>query len=300
MRGKFWRRLAVGVLVVAWVALVGGCGGGQSSPSPGPNVGKPAPQDPELILATTTSTMDTGLLDQALIPEFEKQTGYHVKPLSVGTGEALALGKRGEADVLLVHAPEQEMELVKSGHAINRKLVMHNDFVILGPEKDPAQIANSKDSVEAFKKIASSRSLFISRGDNSGTHTKEKGIWKKANLSPAGQKWYQESGLGMGQTLNIASEKGAYTLSDRGTYLALKDKLNLKILFQGDEGLENIYHVMQVNQEKFDPKTIKINTEGAKAFVEFMVSPATQEIIKKFGVDKYGEPLFYPDAGKGE
>ncbi|MDQ0286067.1 tungstate transport system substrate-binding protein [Desulfofundulus luciae] len=259
--------------------------------------GQPAqekPQKQDVILATTTSTQDSGLLD-VLIPEFEKKTGYKVKTIAVGTGQALEMGKKGEADVLLVHAPKAEKELVDSGVGINYRLVMHNDFVVVGPENDPAGVKSAKNTVEAFKKIAQTQSTFVSRGDESGTHKKEKDIWKEAGITPGG-KWYQEAGTGMGNTLNIASEKGGYTLSDRATYLANQKHLKLKILYEGDKTLLNIYHVMQVNPEKFS----KVNAEGAKAFVDFMVSPETQQIIGKFGVDKYGQPLFFPDAGKKE
>jgi tungstate transport system substrate-binding protein len=259
--------------------------------------GQPArekPQKQDVILATTTSTQDSGLLD-VLIPEFEKKTGYKVKTIAVGTGQALEMGKKGEADVLLVHAPKAEKELVDSGVGINYRLVMHNDFVVVGPENDPAGISSARNTVEAFKKIAQTRSIFVSRGDESGTHKKEKEIWQEAGITPGG-KWYQEAGTGMGNTLNIASEKGGYTLSDRATYLANQKHLKLKILYEGDKTLLNIYHVMQVNPEKFS----KVNAEGAKAFVDFMVSPETQQMIGKFGVDKYGQPLFFPDAGKKE
>lgn len=256
----------------------------------------------DVILATTTSTQDSGLLD-VLIPLFEKKTGYRVKTVAVGTGQALAMGERGEADVLLVHAPEAELKVVKSGAAVNRHLVMHNDFIICGPEKDPAGIRGISSAPLAFEKIAKAGALFISRGDDSGTHKKELEIWKEAGITPGGP-WYQESGTGMGQTLNIASEKGGYVLTDRATYLALKKNLNLVILVQSDrtgehspdKSLLNIYHVMQVNPEKFP----KVNAKGAKAFVDFMVSPETQKIIGEFGVDKFGEPLFVPDAGKPE
>jgi tungstate transport system substrate-binding protein len=259
--------------------------------------GQPArekPQKQDVILATTTSTQDSGLLD-VLIPEFEKKTGYKVKTIAVGTGQALEMGKKGEADVLLVHAPKAEKELVDSGVGINYRLVMHNDFIVVGPENDPAGVKSAQNTVEAFKKIAQTRSTFVSRGDESGTHKKEKDIWKEASITPGG-KWYQEAGTGMGNTLNIASEKGGYTLSDRATYLANQKHLKLKILYEGDKTLLNIYHVMQVNPEKFS----KVNAEGAKAFVDFMVSPETQQMIGKFGVDKYGQPLFFPDAGKKE
>jgi len=246
----------------------------------------------DIILATTTSTQDSGLLD-VLIPMFEQKTGFRVKTIAVGTGQALAMGKRGEADVLLVHAPESEMDLIKSSDAVNRKLVMHNDFVICGPQSDPAGIRGEMFASEAFKKIAQNQALFISRGDDSGTHKKELKIWKACGIEPKGS-WYQESGTGMGQTLNIASEKGGYVFTDRATYLALKKNLALEILVENDKSLLNVYHVMQVNPEKFP----KVNAKGAKAFVDFMISPKTQKVIGQFGVDAFGQPLFLPDAGK--
>lgn len=257
----------------------------------------------EIILATTTSTQDTGLLD-VLIPLFEQKTGYKVKTIAVGTGQALAMGERGDADVMLVHAPEAEMELVKKGAAINRMLVMHNDFVVVGPPEDPAGIRKAKSAAEAFKLIAQKQALFISRGDDSGTHKKELQIWKQAGVENPEGKWYQSTGQGMGATLDIASEKGGYTLTDRGTYLAKKDDLRLKILVEGAKELLNIYHVMQTNPEyveKTNPNAARmINYEGAKAFVDFMVSEEAQKIIGEFGKDKFGQPLFFPDAGKGE
>jgi tungstate transport system substrate-binding protein len=236
------------------------------------------PQQKNIILATTTSTQDSGLLD-VLIPIFEKKTGYFVKTIAVGSGQAMTMGQKGEADVLLVHSPDADKKFVAEGYGINRRLVMHNDFIIVGPKTDPAGIKGSKSSVEAFKKIAVANAVFMSRGDNSGTHSKEKAIWKAAGINQEGQKWYQQTGLGMGQTLNIAAEKKTYTLADRGTYLALKKNLGLDILAQGDAVLLNIYHVIE-------------------AFAGFMVSKQVQKIIKTFGVDKFGSPLFFPDAGK--
>jgi len=250
-------------------------------------------QDKTLILATTTSTQDTGLLD-VLVPIFEKQTGYFVKTIAVGSGQAMTMGQKGEADVLLVHSPAAEKKFMEDGFGVNRRLVMHNDFVIVGPADDPAKIKGVKSAAEAFKKIAAAQALFLSRGDNSGTHAKEKDIWKAAGVKYDGEKWYQQTGLGMGQTLNVAAEKKGYTLTDRGTYLALAKTLKLDILVQGDAVLLNIYHVMEVNPQKWP----KVNFAAAKAFADFMVSKETQEIIRTFGVDKYGSPLFFPDAGK--
>jgi len=247
-------------------------------------------QQKHIILATTTSTQDSGLLD-VLIPIFEKKTGYFVKTIAVGSGQAMAIGQKGEADV---HSPDAEIKFVSQGYGINRRLIMHNDFIIVGPEKDPAGIKGIKSSVDSFKKIAKLNSLFISRGDNSGTHVKENVIWKESGIDPTKEKWYQQTGLGMGQTLNIASEKKAYTLADRGTYLALKKRLALGILVEGDSILLNIYHVIEVNPARWT----KVNSAGGKAFADFMVSKETQEIIKTFGVDKFGSPLFFPDAGK--
>jgi len=253
-----------------------------------------APIVKEVILATTTSTQDSGLLD-VLLPVFKKDTGYFVKTISVGSGQAMKMGERGDADVLLAHSPAEEKKLTEQGSFIDRKLVMHNDFIILGPPSDPARIKGSKNAAEAFKKIAQAGSLFMSRADKSGTHTKEMSIWKKAGINPEGQKWYQQTGTGMGDTLNVATEKGGYILADRGTYLALNKKKRLPcvILVEGEPGLLNIYHVMAVNPAKRP----KVNVEGAKAFVNFMVSKKAQEIIRTYGVDKFGAPLFFPDAG---
>jgi len=252
-------------------------------------------QQKAVILATTTSTQDSGLLD-VLIPVFEKETGYFVKTIAVGSGQAMAMGQKGEADVLLVHSPEAEKKFVAEGYGVNRRLVMHNDFIIVGPSEDPAKIKGLKSSPEAFRRMASAKALFISRGDNSGTHAEEKKIWKASGINPGGEKWYLQTGLGMGQTLNVAAEKKGYTLTDRGTYLAMKKNLSLDILVEGDAVLLNIYHVIEVNPAKWP----KINSAGARAFADFMVSNKTQGMIKTFGVDKFGSPLFFPDAGKKE
>jgi len=233
------------------------------------------------------------LLD-VLIPIFEKKTGYFVKTIAVGSGQAMAMGEKGEADVLLVHSPDAEKKFIADGFGLNRQLVMHNDFVIVGPAADPAKIKGTKSSAEALKLISNANALFISRGDKSGTHAKEQKLWEKAGIKPVGQKWFQETGLGMGQTLNVAAEKKGYTLADRGTYLSLKKNLGLDILVEGDAALLNIYHVIEVNVDKWP----KVNVAGAKAFAEFMISKQTQDVVNTFGIDKFGSPLFFPDAGK--
>jgi len=248
------------------------------------------PAQPAVILATTTSTQDSGLLDE-LIPLFEKQTGYQIKTIAVGSGQAIAMGKRGEADVLLVHSPEAEKTLVAEGGGINRRIVMHNDFILLGPPADPAGVMKHS-AVESFQRVAGAKALFISRGDNSGTHAQELKLWKTAGIAVEGQGWYQQSGQGMGQTLAIAAEKKAYTLSDRGTYLALQKKLGLAILHEGDPALRNVYHMIEVNPARFP----KVNAAGGRAFADFMVSKAVQARIKEFGIKLYGSPLFFPDA----
>lgn len=256
----------------------------------------PAPANPNLILATTTSTQDSGLLD-VLIPLFEKETGYTVKTVAVGTGAALKMGQEGNADVLLVHAPSSEKTYMDGGFGKDRFLVMHNDFIIVGPSSDPAKIKGDTSAVDAFKKIVAASAMFISRGDASGTNTKELALWKSAAIDPVGTKptWYVESGQGMGQTLTIASEKGAYTLTDRATYLANKANLQLDILAEKDNSLLNIYHVITVSPDKW-PKT---NYDGALAFAKWITSSAIQnDVIAKFGVDKFGQPLFIPDATK--
>jgi len=252
-------------------------------------------QQKTIILSTTTSTQDSGLLD-VLIPIFEKKTGYFVKTIAVGSGQAMAMGQKGEADVLLVHSPAAEKKFVAEGYGINRRIIMHNDFIIVGPPTDSAKIKGIKMASEAFKKIASAQALFLSRSDKSGTHVKEMDIWKAAGIKSEGEKWYQQTGLGMGQTLNVAAEKKGYTLADRGTYLALKKNLGLDILVEGDAILLNVYHVIEVNPARWP----KVNAPGGKAFADFMVSNETQGIIKTFGVDKFGSPLFFPDAGKKE
>jgi tungstate transport system substrate-binding protein len=253
-----------------------------------------APDNPSLILATTTSTQDSGLLD-VLVPDFQEKTGYTVKTVAVGSGEAMKMGQECNADVLLVHSPAAEKEFMSNNYGSDRQLVMHNDFIIVGPASDPAGIKGLPTSTEAFTKIAGTQSPFISRGDDSGTHSKEKAIWKAANLTPEGE-WYLESGQGMGATLTIASEEQAYTLTDRATYLANKDNYQLDNLVEGDAGLLNIYHVIVVNPANCS----SVNNAGAIAFADYIVSPETQSLIGSFGTEKYGQPLFTPDAGKDE
>ena len=252
------------------------------------------PKDKNVILSTTTSTQDSGLLD-VLVPLFEKQTGYSVKTVSVGTGQALAQAAKGDADVVLVHAPSLEKKYVADGKLLNRRLVMYNDFVIIGPKEDPAKIKSAKTALAALKLIEQSKSPFVSRGDNSGTHNLEKTLWKEAGIQPKGD-WYIEAGQGMGATLNIANERNAYTITDRGTLLALRNRVNLPILVEGDKALLNIYSVMEVNPANGP----RINVTGGKAFADFMVAPQTQNVIKNFGVEKFGQSLFVPVAGKKE
>jgi len=248
-------------------------------------------QSSVVILSTTTSTQDSGLLD-VLVPLFEKKTGLTVKTISVGTGQALALAARGEADVTLAHAPSVEKKYVAEGKMLDRRLVMYNDFVIIGPESDPARIKGQK-AVDALKRIGATESRFVSRGDKSGTHTLELGLWKEAGIEPRAP-WYIESGQGMGATLGIASDRQAYTITDRGTYLAFHKRLALPILVEKDRPLLNIYSVMEVNPANGP----RVNAAGGKAFAAFVLSPEVQAVIRTFGVDKYGQPLFVPIAGK--
>ncbi len=276
-RHGIWPSVAL-FLVLALSLLSGACGS----------------SDKDLILATTTSTVDSGLLD-VLIPAFEKEAGYNVKPIGVGSGQAMEMGRRGDADVLLVHSPAAEEQFMKDGQGVNRQLVMHNDFVIVGPDVDPAGI-KGKSASDAMKAIAASGQLFLSRGDDSGTNAKELGLWKKASLSPEGQSWYQKTGQGMGDTLTVTDQKNGYTLSDRATYLALSKNLRLVILNEGDPSLLNIYHVIQVNPDNHSG----LNVDGAAAFAKFLISKQAQQLIADFGRDKFGQPLFFPDAGKAE
>jgi tungstate transport system substrate-binding protein len=251
----------------------------------------PSPSRPDLLLATTTSTQDSGLLD-VLIPDFEKRTGYKVKTSAVGTGAALAIGARGDADVVLVHAPSLEQDFMKQGNGDRRLIVMHNDFIVVGPPADPARI-KGKQVLDALRAVAAAQAGFISRGDNSGTDVLEKSLWKQAGTAPS-KPWYVEAATGMGQTLQIASEKNAYTITDRSTYLSRKATLQLDILNAGDPPLLNYYHVISVNPAKF-PRT---NSAGANAFADYLVSADTQKLIASFGVDKFGQQLFFPDAGR--
>lgn len=247
-----------------------------------------APANKEVILATTTSVQDTGLLD-VLTGIFEKQTGSHIKPIAVGSGEAMAMGKRGDADVMLVHSPKDEEAFMRDGFGKSRELLMTNYFSLVGPLDDPAGCLGSASAKEAFAKIATKKSIFVSRGDNSGTHKKELGIWLSANITPTGD-WYIQAKSGMGNVLMITNEKKGYTLTDRGTYLAFKSKLALKEMLGKDESLLNKYSVIVINPAKFP----KINLAGAEAWAKFLFAPDTLKVIGDFGKDKYGEGLFFP------
>jgi len=273
----FVSRRVAGLICLSVLLSVAGCG-----------------QNLDVILATTTSTQDSGLLDD-LLPMFEEQTGYRVKTIAVGTGEALAMGSRGNADVLLAHAPPREKEMVEAGYVVNRQIVMHNDFLIVGPEGDPAGIHGSTDGAESVSKIAEAEARFASRGDNSGTHFREQSLWEAAGLVPDGE-WYISTGQGMGATLMVSAELGAYTLTDRGTYLATLNRTNLVPHVEGDPLFLNIYSVMEVNPDSFP----NVNSSGAKAFGQFLLGSEAQEVIRVFGVEQYGQPLFIPDAGKSE
>jgi len=245
------------------------------------------PEQTEILLAAGTTLFDTGLMD-TLITLFEGKHGYHVKPISVGSGAALEMARRGEIDVLIGHSPEQETLLMESGHIMNRTFIMLNDFVLAGPKNDPAGIAGLVKGADALSRIAGSKARFVSRGDNSGTHSKEMQLWEMAGITPNGS-WYIESGTGMGQTLTVAAERQAYVLTDRGTFLVLKPRIDLKILLQGDPVLTNIYHVMQVNPATFP----NVNYQGAKDFISFLLSEEAQGAIEVFGRDLLGESLFY-------
>lgn len=243
-----------------------------------------------ILLVSTTSTQDSGLLN-LLLPEFTRQTGYQVSLIATGSGQALKIGGEGNADVILLHSPAAEKEFIANGFGVDCRLVMHNDFVIVGPNSDPAQIRgmNPEDALNA---IFTSGAIFISRGDNSGTHVKELALWEKAGLDPQGKDWYLETG--QGTILSIASEKTGHALTDRGTFLAYKANVDLETLVEGDPFLLNVYHVLTVNPEKWK----SVNLEGAKAFRDFITSTKGQEIIREFGVEQYGQPLFFPDADK--
>jgi tungstate transport system substrate-binding protein len=244
-----------------------------------------------VILATTTSTQDSGLLD-VLIPAFERESGYQVKTIAIGSGEAIEMGARGEADVVLAHSPAAEEKLMADGKGGDRRTVMHNDFVVVGPFTDPAKVRGAT-AAEALGRIAQARAPFVSRGDDSGTHTFELGLWEDAGRTPEGA-WYQESGQGMGATLQIANDKDAYTICDRGTYLATESARDLEILVEGGADLLNVYHVIDIAPDAGE----RVNAEGGKALADWLVSPDAQREIRSFVVDEFGGPLFVPDTGK--
>jgi tungstate transport system substrate-binding protein len=269
-------------------------GDGDASPTASSTeAAEPTKASGEIILASTTSTTDTGLFD-VLIPAFEEQYGWEVKLVSVGSGAAIELGSNGDADVVFAHSPAAEREMIEAGNGIERILVMHNDFVIVGPAADPAGLADVADVTAAMTAISTAGTPFISRGDDSGTHAAELRLWEGANIDPAGQPWYEETGQGMGATLQVANQRNAYTLSDRGTFLTQQDTLDLVISFEDDPPLLNYYHVIVVNPEVHPD----VNTEGAQAWADFLVSEEGQQLIEEFGVEEFGEPIFFPDAGK--
>lgn len=243
-----------------------------------------------LRLGTTTSTRDSGLLD-VLVPMFEKKTGIEVRVIAVGSGQALALARRGDVDVLLTHSPDAEKLFVTEGHGEERLAVMHNDFVLVGPATDPAGIKGMRSSIEAFRRIANSRSPFVSRGDESGTHTKEQELWSEVQVEPDGE-WYLRAGTGMAEVLRMANEKRAYTLTDRGTYLKQRGSLSLVMIVEGDVLLRNQYSVIVVSSEKHS----QVNHAPARKFADFLLSTDVQRTIGDFGVDQFGQALFFPDA----
>jgi len=284
--------VSIVIAVMVFAAMLSGCTTTQPTPAPTPVQTENTPvEKKEIILATTTSTQDSGLLDY-LLPEFAKDSGYEVKVIAVGTGQAIKMGEDGEADVLLVHAKASEEEFVKAGHGIERFDVMYNDFVLIGPKDDVRVKEASKGKVDAaLKYINDNKVKFISRGDDSGTHKAELKLWRAIGIEPAGD-WYASAGKGMGAVIQMADEMKAYTISDRATYLSMKDKTEMEIIVENDKQLYNQYGVIAVNPAKND----KINKEGAQAFVDWILSDKVQKQIGQFGVEKYGQPLFTPNA----
>lgn len=296
---KKFTRISIHVILLMMLLLGAGCVPGQlptENPqiSPEPTtapVSEPVAEKAELILATTTSTDDSGLLD-AILPVFEEQCDCTISVVAVGSGQAIQMGVDGNADVLLVHSPAAEKTFMDEGNGTRREDVMYNDFVIVGPENDPAGINGMSSAADAFKQIAESKAVFVSRGDDSGTHSKEKNVWKSAEIEPGGD-WYISAGQGMGAVLTMADEMSAYTLSDRATYLArTKEGLISKILVEGDSLLFNPYGVIAVNPEK-NPN-IKIDL--ANQFIDWLISVPTQDLISQFGQSEFGQPLFTPDS----
>ena len=299
--------LAIALAVVGLVSAVAGCGSSTTTTTAAPvatteaatttseaaTTTTAAVAKTDLVLASTTSTKDSGLFD-VLIPAFEKDYPmYNTKVVAVGSGEALKMGETGDADVLLVHSPAAEVTYMADGFGVDRHAVMYNDFIIVGPKADPAGIKGMTSATDAFTKIADTKSTFFTRGDASGTNAKELAIWKAAGITPSGS-WYVKTGQGMGETLTVTDQKSGYTLSDRATYLAKKDSLpNTVILVEGDKALFNQYHVITVKGAK--------NVQGANDFYNWIISPPVQkDIIGTYGVEKYGQALFIPNADTGK
>lgn len=289
LRGKAIWRFGVVFLAFALVFSLAGCAA--EEPAEEPAAEDPVAEEPiettDLILASTTSTQDSGLFD-VLIPAFEEaHPEYKVNVIAKGTGEALELGQNKDADVLLVHAKAKEEAFVADGYGTKRADVMYNDFIIVGPAADPAGVKGVATAAEALKKISDAGAAFISRGDDSGTHTAEKKLWEGAGVTPAGS-WYNSAGKGMGDVLTMASELAGYTLTDRATYLSMKNELQLEIVCEGDTALFNQYGVI--------PVTDATNMEGAQAFADWIVSDEAQKVIGEYGVEEFGAPLFFPNA----
>lgn len=287
-------RKMVWLLVLVLVLSMAACAPPPEEPEEEEEVAEP--DEVVLTLATTTSTEDSGLLDD-LLPVFEEETGYEVDVIAVGTGQALEIGRRGDADILLVHAPELEEEFVDEGYGTERYPVMYNDFILLGPPEDPAQLGEAAETPEAMQALVDAgeagEAEFASRGDESGTHTKELSLWEGVQDDVEEMEWYNSLGQGMGDTLVAANEMGAYTLADRGTYLAMEEQLaNLEIVFEDSPELHNPYGIIPVNPEEFP----NVHYDAAQELVDFFIRDDIQERISEFGVEEFGQPLFFPDA----
>jgi tungstate transport system substrate-binding protein len=243
----------------------------------------------DIVLATTTSVRDAGLL-ASLLPPFESATGYRVKVIAVGSGQAMELGRRGEADVFILHDPAGEERFVADGYGMDRRALMHNEFLLIGPQSDPAH-ARGADILNAFRAIAKAEAPFVSRGDRSGTNVRERSLWKATGIEPA-EPWYRETGQGMGATLVVTDQLGAYTLTDVATFLSHRSPLALDVICQGDSLLRNVYHVIRANPDRFK----RVNVPGALAFADYMVSDSTQRRIGEFRREELGRSIFVPDA----